>query len=142
MKENQPSGTAQRVAMRRAAHQLLDNPKVFYDPLALRIIGQEGAAVLQADPLQHESSRLSPYLRASLAARSRYAEEELADGLQRVFANTSSWEPVLTPLPTGTHIYKMCCGCSKWTTRPPRFGSERAWRRWVSPYRLISLSPR
>jgi methyltransferase (TIGR00027 family) len=83
LKENQPSGTAERVAMRRAAHQLLDDPKVFDDPLALRIIGQEGTAILQADPLKHESSRLSPYLRASLAARSRYAEEELTDGLQR-----------------------------------------------------------
>jgi methyltransferase (TIGR00027 family) len=79
----QPSVTAQRVAMRRAAHQLLDDPKVFDDPVALRIIGEEGAAILQADPLKHESSRLSPYLRASLAARSRYAEEELALGLQR-----------------------------------------------------------
>ena len=71
MKENQPSGTAQRVAMRRAAHQLLDDPKVFDDPLAMRIVGPESAATLQADPLRHESSRLSPYLRASLAARSR-----------------------------------------------------------------------
>jgi O-methyltransferase involved in polyketide biosynthesis len=50
MKENRPSATAQRVAMRRAAHQLLDDPKVFDDPVALRIIGKESASALQADP--------------------------------------------------------------------------------------------
>jgi methyltransferase (TIGR00027 family) len=83
MKENQPSRTAQRVAMRRAAHQLLDDPKVFDDPVAILIIGKESASALQADPHQSETTRLSPYLRAFMAARSRYAEDELALGVQR-----------------------------------------------------------
>jgi methyltransferase (TIGR00027 family) len=83
MKESRPSATAQRVAMRRAAHQLLDDPKVFDDPLALRIIGKESASALQADPRQFEAMPLSPYLRAFVAARSRYAEEELALGVRR-----------------------------------------------------------
>jgi methyltransferase (TIGR00027 family) len=83
MKENRPSATAQRVAMRRAAHQLLDDPKVFDDPVALRIIGKESASVLQTDPRQFESTPLSPYLRAFIAARSRYAEDELALGVRR-----------------------------------------------------------
>jgi methyltransferase (TIGR00027 family) len=83
MKENRPSATAQRVAMRRAAHQLLDDPKVFDDPVALRIIGKESASVLQTDPRQSESTPLSPYLRAFIAARSRYAEDELALGVRR-----------------------------------------------------------
>jgi methyltransferase (TIGR00027 family) len=83
MKENQPSATAQRVAMRRAAHQLLDEPKVFDDPVALRIIGKESAAALQADPLQSEATPLSPYLRAFVAARSRFAEDELALSVRR-----------------------------------------------------------
>ena len=83
MKENQPSGTAQRVAMRRAAHQLLDDPKVFDDPVALRIIGKESASALKADPHQYEATPLAPYLRAFVAARSRYAEDELALGIQR-----------------------------------------------------------
>ena len=78
MKEDQPSATALRVAMRRAAHQLLDDPKVFDDPVALRIIGKENASALQADPRQFETTLLSPYLRAFVAARSRYAEDELA----------------------------------------------------------------
>jgi len=83
MKENRPSATAQRVAMRRAAHQLLDDPKVFDDSVALRIIGKESVAALQAGPRRFEATPLSPYLRAFVAARSRYAEDELALGVRR-----------------------------------------------------------
>ena len=83
MKENRPSATAQRAAMRRAAHQLLDDPKVFDDPLALSIIGREDESALRADPRQFEASPLSPYLRAFVAARSRRAEDELASAVRR-----------------------------------------------------------
>jgi methyltransferase (TIGR00027 family) len=83
MKENRPSETAQRVAMRRAAHQLLDDPKVFDDRVALQVIGRESAAALQADPHRFEATPLSPYLRAFVAARSRYAEDELALAVRR-----------------------------------------------------------
>jgi len=83
MKEGQPSATARRVAIRRAAHQLLDKPKVFDDPLALRIIGHESASALQNGSDQSESTRLAPYLRAFMAARSRYAEDELALAVER-----------------------------------------------------------
>src|SRR5512136_1527069 len=83
MKENRASVTAQRVAMQRAAHQLLDDPKVFDDPVALSVIGKESASALQVDPLQFESTPLSSYLRAFVAVRSRYGEEELALGIQR-----------------------------------------------------------
>jgi methyltransferase (TIGR00027 family) len=82
MKKNRPSTTAQRVAVHRAAHQLLDDPKVFDDPVAIRIIGKESALSLQDDPRQFETTRLSPYLRAFMAARSRYAEDELAIGVR------------------------------------------------------------
>ncbi len=83
MKQDRPSATAQRVAMRRAAHQLLDDPKVFDDPLALRIIGREGEAALRADPRQFDPSPLAPYVRAFVAARSRCAEDELGLSLRR-----------------------------------------------------------
>lgn len=75
MEENCSSKTAQRVAMRRAAHQILDNPKIFDDPLALRVLGLENASAQNQNWL--EDSPLSRVLRASLAARSRYAEDEL-----------------------------------------------------------------
>jgi methyltransferase (TIGR00027 family) len=82
MKERQASKTAQRVAMLRAAHQILDNPKIFDDPLALHIIGKENASALQTDPGQYETTPLSSYLRAFVAGRSRYAEDELALGFR------------------------------------------------------------
>jgi methyltransferase (TIGR00027 family) len=76
MQEGKFSRTAQRVAIRRAAHQLLDEPKVLDDPLALRIIGSEAAAALRSDPKEHHA--FSRAFRAFMAARSRFAEDELA----------------------------------------------------------------
>jgi methyltransferase (TIGR00027 family) len=83
MKEDQPSRTAQLVAVRRAAHQLLDKPKVFDDPLALSIIGRESALALQNGQEQSEDPRPSLHLRAFYAARSRYAEDELDHAIVR-----------------------------------------------------------
>ena len=50
MKENCPSDTALRIAFRRAAHQIPDDPKVFDDPLALRILGVEKETALEQTP--------------------------------------------------------------------------------------------
>ncbi len=82
MKEGRPSATAQRVAERRAAHQLYDRPLVFEDPLAIRIIGSEAAAVLPGSRAASNSPPLRG-LRAFVAARSRFAEEELARAVAR-----------------------------------------------------------
>src|SRR3984957_6851470 len=76
MQEGKFSKTAHRVAIRRAAHQLLDQPKVLDDPLALRIIGTEAADDLRSNPKEHHA--FSRAFRAFMAARSRYAEDELA----------------------------------------------------------------
>lgn len=78
-----PSETALRVAMRRAAHQILDDPKVFDDPLALRILGVENGAAQFPDPTWLKETPLSRVLRASLVARSRYAEDELHVAVKR-----------------------------------------------------------
>src|ERR1700728_3759233 len=80
MQEGKFSRTAQRVAIRRAAHQLLDEPKVLDDPLALRIIGTEAAAALRSDP--KEDHVFARAFRAFMAARSRYAEDELARAVE------------------------------------------------------------
>jgi len=69
-----PSRTALRVAVRRAAHQLFDHPRVFNDPLAVRILGPD-------TPLEPDDAAAS--LRAFLVARSRYAEDQLAEAVQR-----------------------------------------------------------
>jgi methyltransferase (TIGR00027 family) len=76
MQEGKFSRTARRVAIRRAAHQLLDQPRVLDDPLALRIIGSEAEQALRSDP--KEDHAFSRAFRAFMAARSRYAEDELA----------------------------------------------------------------
>jgi len=76
MQEGRFSRTAQRVAIRRAAHQLFDHPRVLDDPLALRIIGDEAAEALRSNP--KENHRFARAFRAFMAARSRFAEDELA----------------------------------------------------------------
>ena len=81
MIEDKPSGTAFRVALRRAAHQIWDNPRVFDDPLALRIIGKNAAAEISGS--RESSSAPSSYLRAFLVARSRFAEDHLAAEVER-----------------------------------------------------------
>ncbi|MGB8947528.1 MAG: class I SAM-dependent methyltransferase [Candidatus Sulfotelmatobacter sp.] len=81
MQEGKFSKTARRVAIRRAAHQLLDHPRVLDDPLALRIIGAEAAEELRSNPKEHHA--FSRAFRAFMAARSRYAEDELAGAVER-----------------------------------------------------------
>lgn len=79
MEENRPSRTAQGAALHRAAHQLLDKPTVFADPLALRIIGEEDAAELRKGTHPHTEGRSG--LRALIAARSRLGEDTLAEAI-------------------------------------------------------------
>jgi methyltransferase (TIGR00027 family) len=83
MQEGQASRTADRVAERRAAHQVRDRPLVFEDPLALHIIRPEAAAELRKRPMARESSPLGPYLRAFFAMRSRFAEDALREAVGR-----------------------------------------------------------
>lgn len=81
MIQGQPSRTAHRVALRRAAHQVWDNPRVFDDPVALKIIGRAGQSQLQG--FVEQESALDRHLRAFIVARSRYAEDELAEAYRR-----------------------------------------------------------
>lgn len=76
MNEERGSRTAERVAERRAAHQLLDSPRVFDDPVALRIVRPD------FDPRERDSAA-GRVLRLFLAVRSRFAEERLAEAVAR-----------------------------------------------------------
>ncbi|MCG6534222.1 MAG: class I SAM-dependent methyltransferase [Syntrophales bacterium LBB04] len=69
--------------MHRSAHQILDEHRVFDDPLAMRIIGVESSAALQAAPQQFAATPGSDLLRAFIAARSRYAEDILGEAVRR-----------------------------------------------------------
>jgi methyltransferase (TIGR00027 family) len=80
MREDRPSTTAQAVAARRAMHQMLDEPRVFDDPLAIAILGPDAMAAARVRELAAPRSR---YLRAFVAARSRYAEDQLARSVSR-----------------------------------------------------------
>ena len=77
-----PSATAMGVALRRAAHQLFDNPKVFDDPLATRIIGAQALERLMGDRGHHRHP-FNLALRAHVVARSRYAEDRLGAAYAR-----------------------------------------------------------
>jgi len=66
------------VAIRRAAHQLIDQPPVLDDPIAVRLIGS-------GYPRQMERAmhRVARDFRAFMAVRSRYAEDQLAEAVAR-----------------------------------------------------------
>ena len=66
------SKTALRVAHRRAVHQLLDQPCILHDPIAVPLLGPDFA-------INHEkeANPIARAFRAFMAARSRFAEDEL-----------------------------------------------------------------
>ena len=76
MIESRPSRTAYRVALRRAAHQVFDDPVVFRDPLALRILGLTSDQ-LALNQLRAPKRPYSQSLRAFIVGRSCLAEDTL-----------------------------------------------------------------
>jgi len=88
MIEAQPSKTALRVALRRAAHQVHDaRPLVFDDPLAVKILGPEFAEEIKRTPAA-EKRPFSAALRAFMVCRARFAEDVLAEGVRPSSPNT------------------------------------------------------
>jgi methyltransferase (TIGR00027 family) len=73
MESGRPSRTAFRVAMRRAAHQILDRPPVLDDPIAVPLLGADFA--MDREREMHPVARA---FRAFMAVRSRYVEDQLA----------------------------------------------------------------
>jgi len=74
MREGEPSRTAFGAAALRAVHQEADEPRVFTDPLARRILGD------QEPP---DRSWNQPRLRLFIAVRHRFAEDSLAAAVGR-----------------------------------------------------------
>jgi methyltransferase (TIGR00027 family) len=86
MQEAQPSRTALRVALRRAAHQLHDEaPLVFEDPLAVSILGPEFREELRRTP-DKTARPFSAALRAFMVTRARLAEDTLIEGIAQAGA--------------------------------------------------------
>ncbi|WP_280245277.1 MULTISPECIES: class I SAM-dependent methyltransferase [Nocardia] len=76
MHTGQPSKTALFVATARARHQMDDQPRIFTDPLALRILDQ--SAWVSAGFDEGQSEELVRQRRLFIAARSRYADDTIA----------------------------------------------------------------
>lgn len=76
MIDGRPSYTAMSVASHRAIHQLLDEPKIFSDPLALAILGPPSGPRWEKR-LRQAKSGVARGLRTFLAVRSRFAEDRL-----------------------------------------------------------------
>lgn len=77
VRQGQPSRSALGVASLRAVHQLLDDPLILPDPVALPLLGAAAEAALRADPYTLNDP-MSRALRGALVARSRFVEDELA----------------------------------------------------------------
>ena len=80
VRHGEPSRSALRVASLRAVHQLLDDPVVLPDPIALPLLGVKTEAALRDDPFALNDP-VSRGLRAALVARSRFVEDEMARGV-------------------------------------------------------------
>jgi methyltransferase (TIGR00027 family) len=76
METGKASKTALGVAIRRAAHQLVDRPPVLDDPIALRLIGPG-----YPRHLERASHRVARDFRAFMAVRSRCVEDKLAEAV-------------------------------------------------------------
>ena len=72
--DNGPKPSAHLTASLRAAHQLLEVPVIFSDPLAVTILGPRQEAEMRADPDQYNNP-LTKVMRATMAVRSRLAED-------------------------------------------------------------------
>ncbi|HVN08878.1 MAG TPA: SAM-dependent methyltransferase [Patescibacteria group bacterium] len=79
MRTGTPSRTALAAATHRAAHQLLEGGRIFSDPLAVRILGQDAAAVVR----EAEENPSRRFMRLFIAVRTRLAEDALAAAVDR-----------------------------------------------------------
>jgi methyltransferase (TIGR00027 family) len=82
MQPEKPSLTALWVASARARHQLLDQPVVFDDPIAVKIIGEASASAMRLLPPAFEDL-MSRAMRALVVARSRITEDALHAAVER-----------------------------------------------------------
>lgn len=99
-----PSPSAYRVAISRATHQVLDEPRVFEDGFALKILGPGFES--NFDPFQHNGVA-DRSMRAGIVARARFAEDRLQKAIQ-----------------AGTRQYALLgAGLDTWALRAAQFGS-------------------
>jgi methyltransferase (TIGR00027 family) len=82
MLPGQASQSMVRTAMRRAAHQLLDYPRIFEDPIAVGFVPEASEeAILEA--ADNHRTPMATLFRSLFALRSRFAEDRLAQAKAR-----------------------------------------------------------
>jgi methyltransferase (TIGR00027 family) len=79
MQSGQPSRTAWAAAAHRAAHQVLEKGRIFSDPLAVPILGQDAESVAR----EAEARPSSGAMRLFIAARTRFAEDSLTAAVRQ-----------------------------------------------------------
>jgi methyltransferase (TIGR00027 family) len=79
MQTGKPSGTALAAARHGAGHQVLEAGRIFADPLALRILGEDAESVIRH--AEEDPSRRR--MRFFIAVRTRFAEDALAAAIER-----------------------------------------------------------
>jgi methyltransferase (TIGR00027 family) len=82
MLSEQPSRTLLRAAIRRAAHQLLDDPLIFCDPIVVGLVPEASDEVIR-DTLDDPKAPAPELFRLLFAMRSRFAEDRLAQAAAR-----------------------------------------------------------
>ena len=76
MQTGRASKTALRVAIRRAAHQLMEQPRILDDPIAVPLLGSGFAR-----DMERAMHKVARDFRAFMAARSRFVEDRLAEAV-------------------------------------------------------------
>src|SRR5580693_7666641 len=79
MQSGQPSRTAWAAAAHRAAHQILEQGRIFSDPLAVPILGHDAETVAR----KAEARPSSRAMRLFIAARTRFAEDSLTAAVRQ-----------------------------------------------------------
>ena len=82
MQTGQPSRTLLGPAIRRAAHQLLDAPLIFTDPIAVGLVPEASVDAIRAGIADHLTEQ-SILLRSLFALRSRFTEDRLREAALR-----------------------------------------------------------
>src|SRR5262245_15892704 len=82
MLPGQPSRTMLRSAIRRAAHQILDDPVILIDPIVVDLIPEASEPAI-LDGLDGPGAQDARLFRYMFAMRSRFAEDRLADAAAR-----------------------------------------------------------
>jgi methyltransferase (TIGR00027 family) len=78
----QASQSMVRTAMRRAAHQLLDEPRILEDPIAVGLVPEASEQAI-LDAAEDHRAPLPTLLRSLFAFRNRFAEDRLAEAAAR-----------------------------------------------------------